>query len=360
MTHSHVESILFSLLQQIVAKQEGSEIDFTSLSEDDWMSLYRISAEQGVLAIVFDAVAPMMSCLPRNLKVQWALSVEQIEKRYARQYKVSRELSRIYGEHGISVVVLKGLSLSTYYPIPSHREFGDFDCFLFDRYEDGNSIAIQNGATLLGTDYKHSHLNYKGVMVENHRYCTPIRGGKQYKEFELYLQHRLRDDSAIYLADSNIILPSATFNALFLARHSMTHFLYEGINLRHLLDWAFLLQREQNNIDWKEFYKWCDIMHLTGFVNTMNAIIEQYFHVEMQNPEAVLDSTYVKRMVDSILHEGNSVYTRGDLSLWRQRVAIVNNMISSSWKFSKIYNRSLIMECARALYYATFEKNPKL
>lgn len=361
MKNSKLESVILSLLQQLVSGRESvSKIDYASLSENDWMSIYQMSAKQGVLAIVYDAITPILHYLPRSLKIQWALGVLQIEKRYAKQLSNSKELSKIYEQAGISVVVLKGLALSVYYPMPNHREFGDFDCFLFDRYDDGNSIAIENGATFLGADYKHSHLNYKGIMIENHRYCTPIRGGKNNKKFEAYLQSQLWEMPRKYLEDSNIILPSPTFNALFFIKHSFTHFLYEGINLRHLLDWAFLLQSEQDNIDWKEFYRWCNIMHLTGFANTLNAIIKHYFQVEIHNRDIAEDSTYMGRMMHSIIYEGDGVYNKAGMSLWRQRIAIVNNMISGSWKFSKIYNRSLILECARALYYATFEKNPKL
>ena len=50
------------------------------------------------------------------------------------------------------------------------------------------------------------------------------------------------------------------------------HFLIEGITLRHLLDWALFVGKEQNAIDWNYFYRICDDLGFSRFADTMNAI----------------------------------------------------------------------------------------
>ncbi len=227
-------------------------------------------------------------------------------------------------------------------------------------FERGNEIAKQLVAKVRFDDYKHSHINYKGLTVENHKFCTPIRGARVNKEFEIYLQELLKDKPQRYLADSKIILPSATFNALFLTRHSMTHFLYEGITLRHIMDWALLLKTEQNNIDWKKVYEWCEKLNMVVFLNTLNSIVEEFFGVEINNPSIITNPKYSYRLLHSVLYENNSVYNRGNLSLWSQRWAIVCNMIAGHWKYSKIYQRSMLLELIKAAINVTFDKHPNL
>ncbi|MBS7385710.1 MAG: nucleotidyltransferase family protein, partial [Bacteroidales bacterium] len=50
---------------------------------------------------------------------------------------------------------------------------------------------------------------------------------------------------------SALLRPNATFNALFLAKHALRHFIDEAICLRHIMDWALFLKAEAANVDWQ-------------------------------------------------------------------------------------------------------------
>ena len=361
MKNDKIDQLLLSLLRQHLTQNDHIiELKLSSLCEDDWYDLYKLAAQQGVLAIAYDSLSKNIHFLPRKLKIQWALGVERIIERYNKQEKLIKELSGILFQSGIKTVVLKGLGISQYYPKPNYRECGDFDCFLFEDFNKGNEIIVNKGGTIKGEDYKHSHIDYKGLMVENHRFCTPIRGSKANKDFEIYLQALLKDEPNQYLADSHIIIPNATFTVLFLARHSMTHFLYEGINMRHIVDWACYIQKKQNEINWSEVYRLGDKMHLTIFINTLNTIVKESLGVEINNPNARIDHRYTDKFLQITLNENNNVYNQESLSLWQQRWKIVRNMIGGYWKFTKVYRKSLLMEWIRAAVGVAFEKNPKL
>ena len=133
----------------------------------DWEALFRLAARQGVLAVVYDAVSllPKENRPPRNLNLQWALSVENIENRYCMQLANGAELAGLWTAAGFRPVVLKGFAVSRYYPVPEHRECGDFDCFLGQDRELGDSIAVGAGAVLEESGYKHAHILDKGLMV---------------------------------------------------------------------------------------------------------------------------------------------------------------------------------------------------
>lgn len=359
---NRIESAFFNALQHSIAGRPLSHECFKNFTLQEWSALHKLSRSQGVLALVFDALKELSAEMPQSLKLQWAYGTMQIEDKIAKQWQLADELSDEYRKRGIKTVVLKGLALSQYYPNPNHRECGDFDCFLLGAFEQGDRIAEELGAKVRFDDYKHSHINYKGLMIENHKFCTSVRGPKLNKEFERFLQQLLVDEKygITPLNESAMYNPSPTFNALFLIKHTMVHFLYEGIKVRHLLDWACLLKCEGENVDWKLVNYWCKRLHLDGFVALMNGAVCMRLGLELPCMCGAIDYSYIDRFVGGLLYDNMAVYSNNYSSIWHQRYAITKNMFASRWKFSKIYRKSLLAELLKSSWYAIFEKHPKL
>ena len=140
-----IELHLYALLRSTLFETSNEVFVGRYKESVAWPTIYQLAAEQGVLALAWDGLQSLIEQgaqdpsakgltaeqLPdRKLKLQWAFSVEQIEKRYRKQEARARELAAGFEEQGIRVHVLKGLSISDYYPRPEHRECGDLDCFL--------------------------------------------------------------------------------------------------------------------------------------------------------------------------------------------------------------------------------------
>lgn len=357
---NRIESAFFNALQHYIAGQPLSE-ELFDLTTEEWRDLHKLSRNQGVLALVFDTLKDISSRIPAPIRLQWAYGAIQIEERSEKQWYLAKEISEEFRKHNIQPVVLKGFAFSKYYLTPKHRECGDFDCYLMGAFEQGNKIAEKLGAHVRFDDYKHSHINYKGLMVENHKFCTAIRGPKVNKQFEIYLQQLLRakDGGLTPLNDSSIYAPSPTFNALFLIRHTMVHFLYEGIKIRHILDWACFIKSEKDNIDWDTVWYWCKVLHLGNFVNLLNAAVNKYIGIDLDG-DVGQNNSNVERFMRSILYDDTAVYNNKYSSIWHQRYAIVKNMITSRWKFSEVYEKSLVLELLKSAIYAIFEKHPQL
>lgn len=358
-------SILFHLLRVAIGTER---VEIQKVEGVVWQSVYALARKQGVLAIAFDGLSQLFEAdkefakaFPQSLKLQWINAVFNIESRYEYSRTISAEIAEKWAEQNIKTLCLKGLSFSTYYPIPSHRECGDFDCYLMGDFERGDRIAEQLGAKVRFDDYKHSHINYKGLMIENHKFCTPIRGPKINKRFEREIQQLLDENDGLTLLDGGAIYsPSPTFNTIFLIKHSMVHFLYEGIKVRHILDWVCLVKHEGKNIDWSFVNYWCRLLHLVTFVDLMNAMANRYFGLELSYIGVAPDDKLVDRFVRSLLYDDTSVYNNTYPSIWHQRYEIAKNMLASRWKFRDVYNKSLILELMKSSIYAIFEKHPKL
>lgn len=361
MNTSVLFQILFSTLRGALMGERVEPEALKELTEQEWKRLFRMAAQQGVLAIVYDVISglPEECQPPRAVRIQWALSVEAIENRYELQRKTSALLADLWAEKGIQTIVMKGLAVGTYYPVPAHREFGDLDCFLGEHYELGNQLCEQIGAKVSRDYYKDSTIKYRGLMVENHRFFLPVRGSRKMKTLERHLRKIALDGRIDYVPDTKLIVPTADFNALFLTMHGLNHFLTEGIKLRHILDWALLLKAEQESINWQEFYHWADKMHLTRFADALTAISVEHFGLQITNPAIYTTSPYAERVLEDVLYKSEGVYNK-NYSAWKSRFVQVGNKLSSVWKYHKIYQKSVFVELTKSLFAFLFEKNPKL
>lgn len=327
--------------------------------EVDWQEIYMLAAQQGVLAIVLDAISllPTQQQPPKELKMKWIASAMAIECRFSHQRSVASTIAERFAEQGIELYVLKGLSIAGYYPKPEHRECGDLDCYLGRDYERGNQVAESMGAKVVRDYYKHSHISYDKLLIENHQFCVAIRGSRKLKSFERHLEHII-SHGAMPIAGTKLIKPSADFNALFLTAHAMTHFLVEGIKLRHLCDWALLIKHEQNSINWQEFYRWTDYLGYTHFANAMTAMAVECLGVEIDNKALRSDSRYIARILKD-MYRANNIFNKG-YSVWRVRMLTIVNRFGSLWRFHRVYRASVLGHLLRQVWGFIFERVPKL
>lgn len=345
MNSNNPTTTLFHLLRIAIGTEEIGDCNFEGAS---WRAVYNLARQQGVLAIAFDGLTKLFEhnkefakAFPQSLKLQWINATFTIEHRYEKQRDVCAELAEKWAEQGIKTLCLKGFAFSTYYPQPSHRECGDFDCYLYDDYKKGNDIARALGAKVDDGWYKHSEIIYRKVMIENHRFIVAVRNGKKYVALHRLLDEIARTEPTTPLFDTQIEMPSAMFNALFLNHHSLTHFLSEGIRLRHLLDWAMFIQREQNNLDWERFYNLCEEYDMRAFVDCSTALAVEIFGIEISNPKIVVQSPYTERVLSSIINDDDSVFSQ-NIGAWRKRVMLVRNIFASRWKYEAFSNKGII------------------
>lgn len=247
------KTTFFHFLSCIVNETNVDWSLFNLFTPRDWERFYVLSQKQGVVAIVFDKIKeiPKEIAPPKPITLKWlsnAISIEQLMKK---KEAVAVEFAEKLSERGIQTVVLKGLAYASYYPNPYHRESGDLDCYLMGKKEEGDKITVEIGGKMEEAGYKHSHLYYKGLTIENHNYLTSFDNTKLGVKTEQLLQ-KLINIGCRHIGKTKLQNPSANFNALFLIKHAQRHFIKEGICVRHLLDWVFFLKSESQNVNWDE------------------------------------------------------------------------------------------------------------
>ena len=337
------EDGLFELIR--ISLGDGNN---TLRKEYNWKEIYYLSCKLGVCALVCDGLQQLGGVdIEEDLYFKWIGQSLVKEEDFAHHLEVLREYATMCSGRGVRVFVLKGLAFGANYPNPKHRPCGDIDVFCVSEdgkpaYREGDDVARSMGAVVDTHWYKHSQIHYKGVMIENHEYLVCTREGRRYKELNRHLTNLLLSDkSGTCIYDTGALIPMPYFNALFQAYHSCAHFLAEGIGIKHVLDWATFLQKDQCIIDWNQFYADCERYHLKRFVVAMTDIAVHKLGVRIENPIIEVNSHYADRLLNSVLYDDSKVFgTPG--GAWNHRFRLVKNVFKYRWKFIEIAQVSFL------------------
>lgn len=261
-----------------------------SITCDNWLSVFRMAAQQGVAAIAWDGVQRLISngYVPKGqvpdkaTKLQWALNVEITEKQYNKQHNAIVKLADIYAEDGIKMLILKGYGLSTLYPIPEHRSCCDVDIWLFGEQQRADDILRKKLGIKIDED-KHHHtvFNIDGVMIENHYDFLNIHAHHSNRDIEARLKQLAEEPEQMEVAGRTIYRPNANCHALFLLRHAAAHFAAVEIVLRHIIDWAMFIKHNYNDIDWSWLRDLCRTHNMEVFLDTMNSLASELCNIDI-------------------------------------------------------------------------------
>ena len=327
---------------------------------------YELSQKQEVTAVALEGLQKLVDIYPdllqadisaKVIKMQWIGNMMRQEKRYNANLLAAKELATLYDRNEILTYGLKGFTISQLYPISSHRFSCDLDCFLLSKngstnlYEFGNSLVESMGCKVDASYYKHSVFAYRGITVENHRYCCSVKRSKRTRDLETYLSSLLKNYVPQYIPDTKLAVPPQMFQALFMIEHANGHFLYSKMSMKHVCDWAMMQKAFKKTLDWVEFDKQCARFSLKNFVECMNHLADYVLGERSYNDLSPID----KRVLEDTFKEVHL-----SLNLMKQRVEKAMGVLRSSWKFKHFCGDSMIKELTHSVWAYLREDEPEL
>ncbi len=312
--------LLLSLLRLGIGTKKISDREYNklfNLSLRQWQEIMLLAEEQGVLVIAFDGLEELLKSKKGNVKAaesnyedwqNWILDMygifAQLQQQNLLQKKVIADLSDIWDNENIKMMVFKGQANATFYPLSNHRSVGDIDCWLFGDAEKGDGVIKKYGAEVDCSWYRHSKIFYQDETIENHRVMSHTRGSRKHKEMEKELEAMLNPMELSSIEGcGKALMPSAQFNACFLIYHALHHFISEGLRVKQILDWAMFLQKEQNKVDWCSFSDFCKRYRLDVFAAVMNYMAINDLGVKVAVEGVRQDARYAEKIWQSTLYD---------------------------------------------------------
>ena len=219
----------------------------SSLKGADWRVLYAMARKQCLVGVLFDGIKrlPADVGMDKGLLFQWMAQNQTLRKANARLDKAAVEVAEWFGRKGFRTCVLKGQGNALLYPPGMERTPGDIDLWV-----DGGDRKVVSFVRSLSPDEKvcYHHIGfpeYNGVEAEGHfrpsflfcfRYNRRLQGYYE-RVMDGQFAHRVKLGG-----QGEVAVPKAEFNLIFQLTHIFTHLMNEGIGLRQLVDYFFLLK----------------------------------------------------------------------------------------------------------------------
>ena len=271
--------MFFGLIRMSIHGGETDESPaFVNAAKAYWGDLFALSARQGTVLLAYGGLQYLPDELqpPRKLKLRWCANVVKGSERYDHHRKVITKLSQLFSDNGISMAVLKGLSISGLYPVPYYREGGDIDVYLFGSADKADKLIASHGIEVSHNIPKHSAFIFDGLMVENHRtfFDTDLRFRREsefYGKMEDMLSSMFSKGDCPAMELGHALRLPAQAAALYFIGHTFRHFCCTDINIRQLCDWTVFLTQCRPQIDSTLLSAQIKELGLESFVTGINS-----------------------------------------------------------------------------------------
>ena len=218
-----------------------------SLKEADWKELYAIAKKQCLVGVLFDGIKKLPAeyvGMKKELLLQWMAESQMLVKANVRLNDAAIQVSEWFRKKGFRTCILKGQGNALMYPNPYSRTPGDIDIWV----ESGDKRVISFVRSISPHEkacYHHIEFpSYKGMEVEVHYRPSFLLCFWHNRKLQKYYE-RVKEEQfshQVMLGEQGeIAIPTVEFNLIFQLTHIYAHLMNEGIGLRQLVDYYFVL-----------------------------------------------------------------------------------------------------------------------
>ena len=226
----------------------------------DWQKLYSFVSKQALLGLCFDGIERLGKEYPEELKrnpigrellMNWMGNAQQIRRQNVKVNRVVAKLYSKFRKDGLRCCILKGQGNALMYPNPYSRTPGDMDVWVNASREEITEYAKRHFKLKDDIRFHHLETSFDGVPVELHFFPgimnNPIYNARLQKWFKRNVD--LQCSNVVSLPDGigEIAIPTTAFNVIYQLTHLYHHFFDEGIGMRQIIDYYYVVNNYLSN-----------------------------------------------------------------------------------------------------------------
>lgn len=277
----------------------------------NWQGMMVWAEKQAIVGVIYSGVERVGKVLsmPFDTLMEWIGYAQQIENRNRLMSQRCVEVVKDYQAAGLEVMVLKGQGNATMYPNPLLRMSGDIDLWVTNAGRGRIVDFTKSHAALHEVRYYHAEYTYKGVPVEAH-FMPGLMNNPIYNRRlqSFYCEMANVGCTTVELPNDmgSIPVPTWEFNVVFQLAHMMHHFFDEGIGLRQMIDYYYLLKAQSDvrsrESEVRETLKY---LNLYQFAGAVMYIMKEVLGLEERYLIVPVDERRGKTLLKEILKGGN-------------------------------------------------------
>ena len=309
----------------------GNEVDMKPVvAKMDWRQLYDFAKKQAIVGFCFEGIERLGKEYPEELKknpierdllMAWMGAAQQIRRQNMKVNEVAAKLYSRFREDGLRCCILKGQGNALMYPNAYSRNPGDVDVWVNASREQITKYAKKHFE--IGNDIRFQHLetSLDGVPVELHFIPCSMNNPFYHVRLQRWFKRNvdLQCSNVVSLPDGigDIAIPTTAFNVVYQLTHLYHHFFDEGIGMRQIIDYYYVLVKSEElkiGDEWKTnrrvknltaLQRELKYLGLWKFAKAVMYVLHEALGLSEEKMIAPMDEKRGKLLLSEIMNGGN-------------------------------------------------------
>lgn len=263
----------------------GNKISNT-LSTKEWEALFELCKKQTLLGIAFSGIEKLKAeeLPPKPLLLGWHNYCLQIKQQNNKLNRLAAIVTEKFEKEGFRSVILKGQGIARLYDQPERRMPGDIDIWI----EGGRKRVLAYVKKILPNCrpvYHHvDFLELDGVSTEVHFTPSWMNSYFTNRELQKYFKNESEKQFTNKITLSNdaerIFVPTNAFNRIYILLHIYRHLFQEGIGLRQMLDYYYVLKQGFSEAEIEDTVQQLRKLKMLRFAGATMYVLKKVFDIE--------------------------------------------------------------------------------
>lgn len=288
-------------------------------SGQEWRWLFLSCQKQAIVAFVFPSLDKLSKAgqkVPVGLVYEWLAQSEQIKQQNELMNYEAARLTKIFEDEGHKTAILKGQANARLYSHPWSRHPGDIDVWV----DGGKEKVIEtvkrvgllrekiakywvDGDATMSPHHIHLPKNENGIDVEVH--YRPSSGNVNpftNRRLQNILEEEINKENE--LTPEGFRVPSPKFALVMQLAHIQRHLVREGVGMRQVIDYYYLLKADDNKQRDDVFYR-LSSLGLKHIAEALMWVLHEKLGLEDEYLIAPMDERRGKMLLQKIMEGGN-------------------------------------------------------
>ncbi len=272
-----MQDLFIELLQVTVGTRDNLSRVPTPI---EWLEISDNGKRHAVGCILLEGIErlPENQRPPKMLLLQWIGMGEMLKQQNILFNRECIELQTLFINNGYRSCILKGQGNALLYPNPLLRQCGDIDIWV-EGERDLILVLLQENGKVGPVDIKHCDWNiFQDVPVEVHFNPTWFYNPYTNKKLQNWLECQ-KGVQFENVSEIGFTTPTISFNLVYVLIHIYRHLFDEGIGLRQVMDYYYVLQHSTEE-ERQEAMSLLDSFRMGGFVGAMMYVLQEVLKLD--------------------------------------------------------------------------------